>query len=111
MINNYKAPIRDSNGIIIEDDLSGEWKIQLTMRINFVSSLDPRKNRIMDSKSNNVEIIMGIETDNIIKEFLKSFLNKYQKNLEEKMKDSNFAFENVDLLYYSLHKTALKRGG
>ena len=26
------------------------------------------------------------------------------------MKDSNFAFESVDLLYYSLHKTALKRG-
>ena len=43
MIRNYKAPIRDSNGVIIEDDLSGEWKIQLTMRINFVSSLDPGK--------------------------------------------------------------------
>ena len=27
------------------------------------------------------------------------------------MKDNNFAFESVDLLYYSLHKTALKRGG
>ena len=27
------------------------------------------------------------------------------------MKDSNFVFENVDLLYYSLHKTTLKRGG
>ena len=48
MINNHKAPIRDSNGVIIKDDLSGEWKIQLTMRINFVSSLDPGKNRIMD---------------------------------------------------------------
>ena len=64
----------------------------------------------MDSKSDNVEIIMGIETDNIIKELLKSFLKRYQKNLEKKMKDSNFVFESVDLLYYSLHKTALKRG-
>ena len=26
------------------------------------------------------------------------------------MKDSNLAFESVDLLYYSLHKTTLKRG-
>ena len=26
------------------------------------------------------------------------------------MKDSNFVFESVDLLYYSLHKTTLKRG-
>ena len=46
------------------------------MRINFVSSLDPEKNRIMDSKSDNVEIIMGIETDNIIKELIKSFFEK-----------------------------------
>ena len=43
MINNHKALIRDSNSIIIKDDLFGEWKIQLTMRINFVSSLDPPK--------------------------------------------------------------------
>ena len=27
MINNHKATIRDYNDIIIEDDLSGEWKI------------------------------------------------------------------------------------
>ena len=39
-----------------------------------------------------------------------SFLNNYQKKLEEKMKDSNFVFESVDLLYYSLHKTTLRRG-
>ena len=37
MINTHKATIRDSN------DLSGEWRIQLTMRINFVSSLDAEK--------------------------------------------------------------------
>ena len=112
MINNHKAPIKlkDPTGIIIEDDLFGEWKIQLTMQINFVSSLDPRKNCIMDSKSDNVEIIMGIKTDNIIEKLLKSFLKNYQKNLEEKMKDSNFVFESVDLLYYSLHKATLRRG-
>ena len=74
MIDNHKAPIRDSNGVIIEDDLSGEWKIQLTMQINFVSSLNPRKNCIMDSKSDNVEIMIGSETDDIIKKLFKSFL-------------------------------------
>ena len=35
----------------------------------------------MGSKSDNVEIIMGIETDNIIKELFKSFLKNYQKNV------------------------------
>ena len=68
MINNHKGTIRDSN------DLSGEWKTQLTRPINFISSLDPEQNLIMDSKSNNVEIIMGIETDNIIKRIFKIFL-------------------------------------
>ena len=39
MINNHKVPIKDSDGIIIENDLFGEWKIQLTMQIPFISLL------------------------------------------------------------------------
>ena len=73
IINNHKAPIRDSNGVIIEDDLSGEWKVQLTMRINFISSLDPGEICTMDSKSDHVEITMGSETDDIIKELSEYF--------------------------------------
>ena len=53
---------------------------------------------------------MGSETDDIIKELFESFFKKYQENLDEKMKDSKFVFESVDLLYYSLHKTNLRRG-
>ena len=56
MINNHKAAITDSN------DLSGVQKIQLTMRINFVSFLDPKKIRIMNSKIDNIEIMMSTET-------------------------------------------------
>ena len=65
---------------------------------------------MMDSKSDNVEITMGSETDDLIKELFESFFKNYQKNLEEKMKDSNLVFESVDLLYYSLQKTTLRRG-
>ena len=50
----------------------------------------------MDSKSESVEITMGNKTDYIIKELFESFLKNYQKNLEEKMKDSKFIFESVD---------------
>ena len=103
MINNYKANITDFS------DLSGVWKIQLTMRMNFLSSLDPEKNRAMNLKNDKIKIMMGTATDDIIKEFFESFLKRYQKNLEEKMKDSNFVFESVDLLNYSLHKITLKR--
>ena len=75
MINNHKASIKlkDPTGIIIEDDLFGEWKIQLTMQINFISSLDPGEIRTMDSKADNVEIMVDNETDDIIKELFESF--------------------------------------
>ena len=63
----------------------------------------------MDSKSKNVEILMGSERDDIINELFESFLQKHQEFLEEKMRDSKLVFESVDLLYYSLHKTTLKR--
>ena len=59
----------------------------------------------MHTKSDN------IETNDIINELFKSFLRRYQEGLETKMKGSEFIFESVDLLYYSLHKISLNRGG
>ena len=105
LINNHKASLDGSLG----NNLHGERKIQSTMQINFVSSLDPEEIRTMDSKSNNIEILMGSETDDIINELFRSFLQLYQEKLGKKMRDSKLVFENVDLLYYSLHKTTLAR--
>ena len=65
----------------------------------------------MNSKSDNVKTMTGIETDDIINELFESFFKKYQEGLETKMKGSNFVFESVDLLYYKLHKISLNRGG
>ena len=73
MINNHKAPIRNSDCIIIKDDLPGEWKIQSTMQVNFISSLDQGEIRTMDSKSDNIEITMGSEANVIIKKLFESF--------------------------------------
>ena len=50
-----------------------EWKIQLTMQVTFISSLDTREFRITHRKSDNVKIVMGIETDDIINELFKCF--------------------------------------
>ena len=36
MINNHKAPLEG----FLDSDLHGEWKIQLAMQINFISSLE-----------------------------------------------------------------------
>ena len=51
-----------------------EWKIQLTMSINFISSKDSDETCNMHAKSDNIEIMMGSETDDIIDELIKSLL-------------------------------------
>ena len=69
--------IKGSLGEIFDNNLHGEWKIPLTMQINFVSFLDPEEIRTMDSKSKNIEILMGSETDDIINEL---FCKNIKKN-------------------------------
>ena len=44
-----------------------EWKIKLTLAINFMSSKDSEETRTMHTESHNIEIMMGNETDEIIK--------------------------------------------
>ena len=41
---------------------------------------------------------------------LENFLNLFSKDLEEKMKGSEFVSDSVDLLCYKLHKISLNRG-
>ena len=69
-LNIIKSFLRDT---INNHKAHGEWKIQLTMHIIFISSLDTGEFRIMNSKSDNVEIMMGTETDDIINELFESF--------------------------------------
>ena len=77
------------------------------MRIIFASFIDGNETRVMHTKSDNIEIMSGIETRNAINELLSSFIKRYQKGLETKMKGSSFIFERIDLLEYHLHKISL----
>ena len=61
------------------------------MRINLISSLDITEFRIMHSKSDNVETMTGIETDDIINELSKSLLISCEE-LETRMEKSLFFF-------------------
>ena len=81
------------------------------MSINFISSKDSDETRNMHTKSDNIEIMMGSETDDIIDELFNFFLQKYQGGLEESMRRSEFIFDSVDLLYYNLQKINLNRKG
>ena len=81
------------------------------MSINFISSKDFDQTRNMYTKSNNIEIMVGSETDEIIQELFKSLLRRYQEGLKELMKGSEIIFDSVNLLHYHLQKTSLKRIG
>ena len=66
----------------------------------------------MHSKSDdNVEIMIGVDTNEIIKKNFNSFLRRYQKGLGESMERSDFVFDYVESLNYIFHKIDLKRCG
>ena len=90
----------------------GEWKIQLTAQINFIS-LRPGSDetRVMHTRSVNKEFMNGSDTDEIIKDFFKYLLQRYQENLQEKMKGSDFPFDGVNYLHYDLNKISISGGG
>ena len=83
--------------MINDHKTQSEWKIQLTMQINFISSKDSEETCTMHTKSHNIEIMMGNETDEIIEKLFESLLQNYQKNLEESMRGSEFFFDSIDL--------------
>ena len=58
------------------EETSSKWEIQVTMTINFISSKDSDETRTMHTKSNNVEIMIGSETNEIIEDFFESFFAK-----------------------------------
>ena len=65
---------------------------------------------MMHSKSDNIEIIINDEENEVIKEFFYSLKKRYQNN-SESVKGSEFAFDNVNLLCYKCHKINPNRGG
>ena len=65
----------------------------------------------MHTRSDNEELMNGDDTDEIIKGLFDTFLQKYEENLQNKMKGSKFEFDGVNFLYYDFNKICLNRGG
>ena len=86
------------------------WKIQISMRVNFISSKDTGETRTIYVWSDNVSIMRGSDTDDIIRELFRSFLHNYQEELKI-IKGSDFVFESVELMDYKLHRVRLRRSG
>ena len=90
----------------------GEWKIQLTAQINFISSRPGSDDtRVMHTRSVNEEFTNGSDAHEIIKELFNSLLQRYQEILREKMRGSDFVFDGVNFLYYDFNKISISRGG
>ena len=77
---------------------------------HFVSFTDANETREMHTKSDNITIMSGIETEDVINKLFNTFYKRYQGGLDTKMKGSSLRLERVDLLEYHLHKISLNRG-
>ena len=60
----------------------------------FISSIDNDEERAMHSKTDNIEIMINVEADEVIKEHFDSLKDRYQNNLES-MKGSESVFDYV----------------
>ena len=75
----------------------GEWKLQISAEISIVSQ-KPGSNEtcIMYNRSTPKEFMIGSETEEVAQNLIMSILQKYQDNLQNKMKGSDFIFNGVN---------------
>ena len=80
-----RLKVHSRNKVIDYATQFGECKIQLTIQINFISSKDSEETLTWITKSDNIEIMMDSETDDIINELIDQNLKEleHQKGLEE----------------------------
>ena len=80
------------------------------MHVNFISSRDTGETCIYYVWSDNVSIMRGHDTNDIIREIFGTFIHNYQEELKM-IKGGDFVFESVNLIDYKLHRVRLNRGG
>ena len=89
-----------------------EWKIQLVIKINFISCKDFEDTQTIYSTSRPVELFMGSDTENIIDTLFNTILNRIQEATETSNKrGSGFTHDSVGLLYYYFQRIDIRRGG
>ena len=90
----------------------GEWKLQLAVEISFVSqNPGSDENRVMYTRSTPQEFMSGSETEEVAEKLFMPILQKFQDNLQNKMKDSDFIFNGINYLYYDLNRITISKGG
>ena len=82
----------------------------MTIAINSISSKDTDEERVMYSKSDNIETMIHDKADEFIKKRFQSLFYRYQIGLETSVRGSDFIFDCVIFLYCKCHKINLNRG-
>ena len=80
------------------------------MKVNFMSSKDNGNKRLMNSKSDNKEIMIDNEVDEIMNQIFSSLLHRYYIDLEDSIKESDFFFDYIDGLHHKCNNTSLNWG-
>ena len=57
------------------------------------------------------EFVRGSETEEIVEKLIMSLLQKYQDNLQNKVKGSDFIFKGVNYLFYDFNRITISKGG
>ena len=98
--------------LIIDYKAKGEWKLQLSAEISFVlQKPDSNEIHIMYTRSTPEDTIIGCETEEVTENLAMQLLQKYQDDLQNKMKGSDFIFNGVNYLCYDLNRITISKGG
>ena len=66
------------------------WKIELTIAAKFISSKDVDEERVMHSKSDNIELMPHDIANMVVNELFESLLSSHQISLETSMRERSF---------------------
>ena len=100
------------NDLISDYKASGEWKIQFVILSRCIFSKNYEETRDMHSTSDNIETVLGSNTDEVTDRLFNIMLQRFQEVKEASfVRGSKFIFENLDLLHYYFQKIDINRSG
>ena len=82
LINDHKTPMKLTNKVNNNDIKFGEWRIQLVMLNNCISSKSFEETHSIYSARKPVEIFIGSNTDYIIDKLFDTILQRFQEARE-----------------------------
>ena len=110
LINDHKPTAELNNEEDNSDTERGEWKIQLVMQNNCISTKDFEETHIIYSANKPLESFMGTDTDGAINKRFDTLLQRFQQAIEtSNERGSGFTHESVALLHHYFQRIDIRR--